>query len=638
MASPNSFDKPFDYVVVGGGTAGLAVAARLSEDVEMRVLVVEAGGDRTADPLVMTPGLTPTLYGKDEYDWGFTSVPQVSPLPFVTITSVLDFCVVNNLSIQPSLYNRSVNQARGKMLGGSSALNFMMLLYPSKNIIDGWAALGNSGWDYDSFSPYLRKFATVHPPSQSAREIVNLPAHQDTTISGDGPIQCTFSEGYGHSNTAWLDTFAKLGLGAKTDPRDGKAVGAFQSTATIDPVTKARSYAASGYYGANVSKRSNLVVLTEAVVTKIIFDTTGKEVVATGVEITTKDGDRMTVSANQDVILAAGALQSPQILEISGVGGKDLLEKHGIPVIVDNPNVGEGMHDHPVVLQSFETADGIVTGDILRDPNVMQALIDMYQAGGAGPLGQSNITCAYAPLVDGSGILAAEAKKELFAAHESSITLPGHDAVRSLLESEDGTAVQYLLFPSQTHVPDEPCTMATHLTPVLPENFVTIMTLLNHPFSRGSVHITSNQIGTLPAWDPKYNDNPLDLEVLGRAIQFIEHIVAPTTPFGKLLKSGGKRMPEIVGDDLEKAKDIVRKRQISCFHVAGSCAMLPRDKGGVVDDHLRVYGVKNLRVVDASIFPLEPSGNIQSVVYAVAEKAADIIKDDRASAAKVAKK
>lgn len=141
------------------------------------------------------------------------------------------------------------------------------------------------------------------------------------------------------------------------------------------------------------------------------------------------------------------------------------------------------------------------------------------------------------------------------------------------------------------------------------------------------MHITSPDLASLPSWDPKFNSNPLDLEILARGVQFVERIVDPTLPFGKLLKTNGKRSPSIVANDLESAKEVVREAQISVFHVSGSCAMLPREKGGVVDNEMRVYGTKGVRVVDASVFPLEPSGNIQSVVYAVAERAADLIKE-----------
>ncbi|EAQ83060.1 hypothetical protein CHGG_10878 [Chaetomium globosum CBS 148.51] len=570
--------QPFDYVVIGGGTAGLVVANRLTEDSSVRVLVVEAGADRTADPLVLTPGLVGALYGKEEYDWNFISPPQ------------------------PTLNNRRINQARGKMLGGSSALNFLMLLYPSKGNIDAWAALGNPSWNYDALAPYLRKFATVHPSPQSARDLLGLTYLNEDLAKGDGPIQVSHTEGYGVTNKAWLQTFAGLGLEAASDPREGGALGAFQNHASIDPATNTRSYACTGYYTPEVAKRPNLVVLTETVVNKIIFDTTsGEDAVATGVEIITKDGQKKQVSASTEVILAAGSLQSPQILELSGVGGRDLLGKHGIPVIVENPNVGEHVQDHPIVCQSFEVADGVPSGDVLRDPNVLQALVGMYQTGGAGPLGQSVISVAYSPLVDGSGIVPAEAKASLFAEHAPTFDTPEGKVARKLVESPTEATFQYLLFPSQ-------------------------------PFSRGSVHITSADVHAPPEWDPKYNSNPLDMELLARAVQFVERIVDPATPFGGVLKAGGQRQPALKADDLDTAREIVRRRQISVFHVAGSCAMRPRDQGGVVDERLRVYGTKRLRVVDASVFPIEPVGNIQSVVYAVAERAADFIKEDRARA------
>ncbi|KAK4136287.1 GMC oxidoreductase [Trichocladium antarcticum] len=609
MASADALDQPFDYIVVGGGTAGLVVANRLTEDSNVRVLVVEAGGDRTADPLVLCPGLVGAVYGKEEYDWNFSSTPQ------------------------PTLNGRCINQARGKMLGGSSALNFLMLVYPSKGNIDSWAALGNPSWDFDSLAPYFRKFATVHAPPQCARDMVGLTYHDESLAKGDGPIHVSFSKGYNAANKAWMDTFAGLGLEVSTDPRAGRALGAFQNQVSIDPATKTRSYAASGYYTPEVAKRPNLVVLTETLVSRIIFDTTGgADAVATGVEIVGKDGQKRQVSASAEVIMAAGTLQTPQILELSGVGGRGLLEKHSIPVIVDNANVGEHVQDHPIVCQSFEVSDGVPSGDVLRDANILQALVGMYQGGGEGPLGQSTISVAYAPLVDGSGVLQAEAKKALFSQHESSLSAPGAEAGRRLVESQDEAAFQYILFPSQINISDRPANMAEYITPVLPENYLTIMTILNQPFSRGSVHISGPDIASAPVWDPKYNSNPLDLELLARGVQFVERVVAPSSPFGGLLKADGKRLPPLAGDDLERAREIVRQRQISVFHVAGSCAMLPRDKGGVVDERLRVYGTRGLRIVDASVFPIEPVGNIQSTVYAVAERAADLIKEDRAAA------
>ncbi|KAF9878451.1 aryl-alcohol [Colletotrichum karsti] len=603
MASSQTLESSYDYIIVGGGTAGLVVASRLTEDAEVRVLVVEAGADQSANPLVLTPGLVAGVYGKEEYDWNFSSVPQ------------------------PGLNNRRINQSRGKMLGGSSGLNFMLMLYPSRGVLDAWGALGNTGWDFDSLAPYFRKLGTDHPPPQSAKDVVGLDYH-DETLSGNGPLQVSFGEGYNPSNTAWMSTFANLGLGVTGDPRSGKAFGAFQNPCSIDPETKTRSYSANVYYSPEIAKRPNLIVLTEAMVKKINFDTSSGEAVATGVQVVTKDGKERTIAADLEVILAAGALQTPQLLELSGVGGKQLLESHGIPVVIDNPNVGENMQDHAIVCQSFEVNDGVPSGDVLRDGNILNAVVGQYQATREGPLGQSTISSAYTPLADINGIVSVDDKKKLFAAHEGKVSTPVSKLVRSLLESPDEPSSQYLLFPSQITINDNPANMAEYILPSRPENYITVMTVLNHPFSRGTVHITSPDHKILPAWDPKYNSNPLDLELLARNVQFVERIVG-TEPFSEIFKPGGKRLPEIKGDDLESAKEIVRQRQISVFHVSGSCAMLPREQGGVVDERLRVYGARKLRVVDASIFPIEPLGNIQSTVYAVAEKAADLIKEDR---------
>ncbi|KAF4872771.1 Dehydrogenase citC [Colletotrichum siamense] len=606
MSSLQDLDDAFNYVIVGGGTAGLVVASRLTEDPEVRVLVVEAGSDQSANPLVLTPGLVAGLYGKEEYDWNFTSVPQAG------------------------LNNRRINQSRGKMLGGSSGLNFMLMLYPTRGVLDAWGALGNNGWDFDSLAPYFRKFATDHPPPQSAKDIVGLGYHDDA-LNGNGPLQVSFGEGYGAMNTAWMSTFEKLGLGMTGDPRGGKAFGAFQNPCSIDPETKTRSYAANAYYTTEVASRPNLVVLTEALVKKIIFNSNTGDAIATGVQVVAKNGEEKEISAKNEVILAAGALQTPQLLELSGIGGRQHLERHGIPVIVDNPNVGENMQDHPVVCQSFEVSNGVPSGDVLRDANILNALVGQYQATRGGPLGQSTISSAYTPLADGSGLVQKEGKTNIFESHKDQIKTSAAKLVRSLVESPDEPTCQYLLFPSQITINDHPASMAEYILPSHPDNYITIMTVLNHPFSRGCVHITSPGYKDLPAWDPRYNANPLDLELLARNVQFVEKIVG-TEPFGGLLKSGGKRLPEIKGNDLENAKEIVRQRQISIFHVSGSCAMMPRKQGGVVDERLRVYGTKKLRVVDASIFPIEPSGNIQSTVYAVAERAADLIKQDRKSA------
>lgn len=250
-------------------------------------------------------------------------------------------------------------------------------------------------------APYFRKFAKTHPPPASATGMCRMDGHYNPAISESecGPVALSYSEGLGTNNSAWMDTFDNLGLKMASDPRSGTAVGAFQHAVTIDPDTKTRTYSASAYLTEEVRTRSNLVVMTDTTVMNVVLDKPGNstEPIARGVRVRSKDGEESTIFCRLDVILAAGALHTPQILELSGIGDKGLLEKHGISVVVDNPNVGEHMQDHPLVCQSFEVADGVMSGDLARHPAVMQALIEQYQATREGPMGQSIISSAWVP-------------------------------------------------------------------------------------------------------------------------------------------------------------------------------------------------------------------------------------------------
>lgn len=248
---------------------------------------------------------------------------------------------------QPSLNNRTINQCRGRMLGGCSSLNFLMMVYPSRANIDAWEAVGNEGWNFAALAPYFRKFARTHAPAEAARAASRMDEHYDPLISAQetGPLRLSFGDGFGPNNAAWMDAFAELGLGPSVDPRSGAARGAFQQAATIDPDTKTRTGAMVSYLTEEVRARPNLTVLVHTQVKKILLEPAGDgsgEFVARGVEVRSReDGSERTFLAGAEVVLAAGALHTPQLLELSGVGGREILEKHGIPVKIDNPNVGE---------------------------------------------------------------------------------------------------------------------------------------------------------------------------------------------------------------------------------------------------------------------------------------------------------
>ncbi|GAW19765.1 hypothetical protein ANO14919_092550 [Xylariales sp. No.14919] len=598
----------FDYIIVGGGTSGLVVAARLTEDVNVRVLVIEAGADKRHDPALETPGLVAGAYADDRFIWPFQSTPQAE------------------------LNGRHLRQDTGKVLGGSSVTNFMMAMFPSRTNLDSWAKMGNKGWSYDDLAPYFQKFATSHPPSQAIRETLGGLSYYQEDLKGNGPIQLSFDDQYTVMNEKWFKTFAELGLEMKTDPRTGRAVGAFQNSSTIESGKNTRSSAATAYYTDEIARRPNLKVLMETTVQKIATETRDGLVVATGVEVKDKEGKTTTVTANKEVILAAGTIRTPQLLELSGIGDRDLLESFGIDVLIDNPNVGEHMQDHLMTSQQFPVKKEYPSADGLRDPEKFKSAFEQYASSKQGPLAGMGTSVAYVPLADRSGVMTQADRKSLFDKYLSSgpalnpVQKREFKLIRELLEAEQEPAIQYLCFPGSLTVTPHPDTLTDMFTSHAPYDCIGIMALLNHPFSRGSVHISSKDVSVPPTWNPNYCTHPLDLEILARTVGFVEKVVN-TAPYKDMIDTELKRLPDATGDDLEVAKEIVRERTVSCFHIAGTCRMLPRELGGVINERLIVHGTSNIRVVDASMIPLEPLGNIQTTVYAVAERAADLIKE-----------
>jgi len=452
----------------------------------------------------------------------------------------------------------------------------------------------------------------------------------------EGPLPVAFYDGLGPFNEAWMKTFEALGYHLPGDPIAGEKLGAFQNPLCIDPKTGKRAYTASAFYNPIIAKRKNLHVLTNAMVEKVLFDTLQDGVVmATGVQLVHDGGERQVITAKREVIVAGGAIQTPQLLELSGIGGKELLSKHGIPVIIDNPQVGENLQDHPLSSISFEVADDQVSGDIMRDPTVFESLLKMYNETNGGPLSGTPLSFAYLPLVDIDGEVPREKLEKLLDESLDKVAydnFPAQELQYKLLREEllnpKESSGEYMYLPLQLNSSPTVTNMGTLFAKDTPGNYITVVTMINHPFSRGYVHITSADPSAKPLYDPRYLSHPLDIEILGRHTQYIEKFVA-TEPMKSLLKKDGRRIPANAdARDLPTAKEIAKERLYTAFHPSGTCAMMPKELGGVVDEKLIVHGTKNLRIVDASVFPIEPLGNIQATVYAVAEKAADLIKVD----------
>ncbi|KUJ09211.1 alcohol oxidase [Mollisia scopiformis] len=610
IASPSALSKAYDFIIIGGGTAGLTVASRLSEVADFNVLVLEAGADHSSDPKILTPGLAGTLYDDPKYDWEFKTVPQ------------------------KELRGRRVFHPRGKVLGGTSALFQMKVVYNSPKAWDTWAVLGNPSWNSRAMEPYQRKFHTSHAPSPNVEKLHQQYSHLNEVIEGDdGPIQVSFG-GEGSYNDVDVDFYKTMQTITKEMGWNEKTMGGSASPNSIDPATKTRSWAVSAYLGPEVQKRKNIHIATEALVEKILLEKSDTGVSVTGVRFASA-GQTFEVKAKKEVILCAGAFHSPSILELSGIGDSALLKKHGINVFVDNPNVGENLQDHAMTGVSFEAADGVQTADALvRDPSIMLGLIKMYEESKSGPLSGFFRTCAYAPSSLFDPASAEELQAILKKASSDAKNKEFEDALIDLFKSEDGVTCQYMLVKIQCRVvgyDSISAIMGRDKGPPREGNYITFMSSQNHPFSKGNIHIASSSPYDKPLVDPKYLSHPLDMEIAARHVQFLQKIIS-TPPLSQHFKPNGKRLPYGFADGkeptLEEVKDIVRDSLITHLHPMGTCAMLPKEKGGVIDERLRVHGVKGLRVCDASIFPVAAKGNPITAVYAVAERGADLIKED----------
>lgn len=364
--------QAYDYVVVGGGTAGLVIAARLTENPSVKVGVIEAGQNRMDDKQISTPSLYPTLIGRPEYDWCMQSTPQ------------------------PAAGNKTYSMPRGKVLGGSSAINYLMYVRGSRKDYDNWEALGNKGWGWDDLVPYFRKHQLLDIPDESA-----LPADKqfmpyaarERYHGNDGPIHTSFNDHYMPLEEDFCKAAYDVGGKASTlsDAWSGDHMGFYLSLAAVDRSsdTGNRSYAATGYLRPNLH-RKNLRVLTEAYVTKILLDQQG----AIGIEFS-HSGILHTVKTTKEVILSAGVIQTPQLLELSGIGDPNMLAKAGSKCVIENRSVGANFQDHVLGGMLFDLKDGINSMDTLQNKEYAQAQLEIYERTQSGLYGSPGMLMGF---------------------------------------------------------------------------------------------------------------------------------------------------------------------------------------------------------------------------------------------------
>ncbi|PNS21728.1 Cellobiose dehydrogenase [Sphaceloma murrayae] len=591
----------YDYVIVGGGTAGLVVAARLTENPDIKVGVLEAGPSRLDDPLVDTPAYFLQMLGNPNYDYVFYTEPQK--------------------------HNQSIRHQhpRGKMLGGSSAINYMMYVRGSDQDYDDWAELvGDKGWSQKVMKQYMRKHQTLEPIDPNVAKLDTMPfvgEHHGT----DGPVRTSFNPTVLDIENDMIKAADEAtGLSKKPlDPWSGDHIGFYNTLGSVvrSGLNKGkRSYAGRGYFAANAS-RPNLKVLCDATVAKVAMD--GDK--ATGVEFS-HDGSRHTVKAGREVIISCGTYQSPQVLELSGIGDPKVLEAAGVECKIELPGVGNNLNDHVLTSVVYELKPGIISLDAIHLPGVLESaqkeLAEM-QAGGLTQISSCQGFFPYKMFANDEELAATiklvEAggenefqKRQLkqVAAHLKSDTSANLQMVMVSASGDfvGGIKDQSVLFPPLKNQ-DQPLG-------------VSLAMCHQYPASRGYVHITSSDPAHLPKLDPRYLSNEADVNVLAAGLMMADKTAKSKHVADKLARRAFPR-EELDLSKLEDAKTAAREAIMTEYHPVGTCAL-----GEVVDTKCRVKGTRNLRVIDASVFPNHVSGNIVSSVYAVAEKGADLVKED----------
>lgn len=559
----------YDFIIVGAGTAGCALAARLSEVANWTVLLMEAGGPETM--FMEIPLTVNILQGNPYVDWGYRTQPSDK------------FCL--------GLKNRRCNFPRGKVMGGTSVLNYMLYTRGNRRDFDSWAQLGNTGWSYDDVLPYFKKL-----------ENSSVPQTDDIYAGRKGPVKVTQSKWRSRISEAFVEAAQQNGS-HYVDYNGERQVGVSYIQATTDQAYRWSSNRA--YLYPLKRKRPNLHILKYSMVTKILIDPETKTTY--GVLFETR-GHSFQVRARMEVILSAGAINTPQLLMLSGVGPTKHLLDVGIQPLVDLA-VGFNLQDHiapGVNILTNETS--IKFNDFLN----VNEWIKLQARGSKLSLPGGVEAIAFYNLDEPNNI-------------------------------EDWPDIEVFMIPGAFHTnPATPVSLGIRddiynslYKDIIREdlNVFMLFAMLLRPRSKGRILLKSKNPKHHPLIYPNYLDDPYDLDLMIRGLQkIIDLLEQPAMRRINATLSRSLIEPcRHYGSITSKAylQCYVRHLTFTIYHQSGTAKMGPKsDRTAVVDPRLRVYGIKQLRVVDASIMPNIVSAHPNSAVYMIAEKAADMIKED----------